>query len=262
MGGNYIPTLISRSQQKWRRNAFVKSQCSFSALNHCCYVQNSCLLACTLRKHALRNIGRKHHDNWASLVAQLVKNLPAMWETWVRSLGWEDPLKKGKLSTTVFWPGEFHGLYSPWGLKESDTTERVSLLVSPWYYLRQRNTNTVKNKTTVRPEINWKSHAELAAGCILIWAKLYQAGVEDARLGEAEPNSSGLSLQGGVCSFIEKPGALEAVGLQATQSSGAQWRGVWAGDKKGRWARRWTPPREGQRQGTQSTGRWTLGCLA
>ena len=30
-----------------------------------------------------------------SLVAQLVKNLPAMWETWVRSLGWEDPLEKG-----------------------------------------------------------------------------------------------------------------------------------------------------------------------
>ena len=33
---------------------------------------------------------------WASLVAQLVKNLPAMRETWVRSLGWEDPLEKGK----------------------------------------------------------------------------------------------------------------------------------------------------------------------
>ena len=33
---------------------------------------------------------------WASLVAQLVKNPPAMWETWVRSLGWEDPLGKGK----------------------------------------------------------------------------------------------------------------------------------------------------------------------
>ena len=32
----------------------------------------------------------------ASLVAQLVKNLPAMWETWVRSLDWEDPLEKGK----------------------------------------------------------------------------------------------------------------------------------------------------------------------
>ena len=33
---------------------------------------------------------------WTSLVAQLVKNPPAMWETWVRSLGWEDPLEKGK----------------------------------------------------------------------------------------------------------------------------------------------------------------------
>ena len=33
---------------------------------------------------------------WPSLVAHLVKNLPAMWETWVRSLGWEDPLEKGK----------------------------------------------------------------------------------------------------------------------------------------------------------------------
>ena len=33
---------------------------------------------------------------WASLVAQLVKNLPAMQETWVRSLGWDDPLEKGK----------------------------------------------------------------------------------------------------------------------------------------------------------------------
>ena len=45
-----------------------------------------------------------------------------MWETWVRSLGWEDSLKGGAtLSTPVFWPGEFHGLYSPWGHKQSDT---------------------------------------------------------------------------------------------------------------------------------------------
>ena len=34
--------------------------------------------------------------SWASLVAQLVENLPAMRETWVRSLGWKDPLEKGK----------------------------------------------------------------------------------------------------------------------------------------------------------------------
>ena len=35
---------------------------------------------------------------WASLVAQLVKNLPAVQETWVQSLGWEDPLEKGKIT--------------------------------------------------------------------------------------------------------------------------------------------------------------------
>ena len=34
--------------------------------------------------------------SWASLVAQLLKNLLAMWDTWVRSLGWEDPLEKGQ----------------------------------------------------------------------------------------------------------------------------------------------------------------------
>ena len=47
--------------------------------------------------------------SWASLVAQLVKNPPAMWETWVPSLGWEDPLGKGKatrssiLAWTIPW---------------------------------------------------------------------------------------------------------------------------------------------------------------
>ena len=39
-----------------------------------------------------------HSSHWASFVAQLVKNLPAMRETWVRSLGWEDPLEKGKVT--------------------------------------------------------------------------------------------------------------------------------------------------------------------
>ena len=41
-------------------------------------------------------IGYPLQYSWASLVAQVVKNPPAMQETWVRSLGWEDPLEKGK----------------------------------------------------------------------------------------------------------------------------------------------------------------------
>ena len=67
---------------------------------------------------------------WASLVAQTVKCLPAVWETRVRSLGWEDPLKKEMEPTPVLLPGKFHGLrslvgYSPRGGKQSDTTEQL-----------------------------------------------------------------------------------------------------------------------------------------
>ena len=43
-------------------------------------------------------IGYPLQCSWASLVAQLVKNPPAMRETWVRSLSWEDPLEKGKVT--------------------------------------------------------------------------------------------------------------------------------------------------------------------
>ena len=48
-----------------------------------------------------------------TLISQLrlwlrLKNLPAMWETWVQSLGREDPLEKGMATTPVFLPGEFH----------------------------------------------------------------------------------------------------------------------------------------------------------
>ena len=59
---------------------------------------------------------------WASLVAQLVKNPPAMRETWVQSLGWEKPLEKGKAthSRILAWR-------IPWGRKELDTTKRLSL---------------------------------------------------------------------------------------------------------------------------------------
>ena len=80
----------------------------------------------------------------ASLVAQ-TGNLPAMQKTRVQSLGWEDLLEKGTVTQTpVFLPGESHGQslegYSPWGCKESDTTEQLtdthkitsSTLASQW----------------------------------------------------------------------------------------------------------------------------------
>ena len=67
-------------------------------------------------------------------MVQTVKNLPAMQVTRDRSLGQEDPLEKG-MTTPVFLPGGFHGErslvgYSPWGHKELDVTEQLTLLLS------------------------------------------------------------------------------------------------------------------------------------
>ena len=70
----------------------------------------------------------------ASLVAQTVTNLPAMQEIQVPSLGQEDPLEKGMASHSstlagrIPWTDESGGLYSPWGHKESDTTELTPTL--------------------------------------------------------------------------------------------------------------------------------------
>ena len=82
-------------------------------------------------------IGYPLQNSWASLVAQLVENLPAMRETWVRSLGWENLWRRESLPTLVFLPGKSHGQrslvgYSPWGCKKSDMTEWLNTLYLEW----------------------------------------------------------------------------------------------------------------------------------
>ena len=62
----------------------------------------------------------------------MVKNLPATWETWVRPVGWEDPLEKGMAPTPVFLPGGFQRSLAGYSLrshKESDITEQLTLLI-------------------------------------------------------------------------------------------------------------------------------------
>ena len=77
-----------------------------------------------LGRSAGKGIGYPLQYSWASLEAQLVKNLPAMLETSVRSLGWKDPLEKG-MATAL----HYSGLENPMdcivhgGHKESDTME-------------------------------------------------------------------------------------------------------------------------------------------
>ena len=55
-----------------------------------------------LRRSAGVGIGYPLQYSWASLVAQLIKKLPAIQETWLRSLGWEDPLEKGKATSLQY----------------------------------------------------------------------------------------------------------------------------------------------------------------
>ena len=72
-------------------------------------------------------------------MAQTVKNPPAMWETWVRSLGWEDPLEEGMAthSNILAWripTAEQPGGLQPQGHKELDTTKRLSIAQHSTYF--------------------------------------------------------------------------------------------------------------------------------
>ena len=77
-------------------------------------------------------IGTTSMEVGASLVAQMVKNLPAMQETWVQSLGWKDTLEKGMAthSCILAWripETEEPGGLQSMGLQRSDTTEQLTL---------------------------------------------------------------------------------------------------------------------------------------
>ena len=66
------------------------------------------------------HIGLPRWLSWRSIHLQCGR--PGF-DPWVGKICW----RRERLPTPVFWPGEFHGPYSPWGCKESDTTERLSL---------------------------------------------------------------------------------------------------------------------------------------
>ena len=82
-------------------------------------------------RSAGEGIGYPLQYSWASLVGHLVKNLPAMQETWVRSLGWEDPLEKEKAthSSILAWR-------IPWTIQsaKSQTQQRLSLQVVQCFF--------------------------------------------------------------------------------------------------------------------------------
>ena len=84
----------------------------------------------------VHQIEQDSHAVWASLGAPTAKNPPVMWVTWLRSLGWEDPME-GRMAThssilawKIPWTGQRSlAGYCPPGCKESDTTEQLSTLM-------------------------------------------------------------------------------------------------------------------------------------
>ena len=92
------------------------------------YIQNNNCLSLAIAEPVICFFDTHQYIILASLVAQMVKRLPAMQETQVLSLGQEDPLEKEMATYSSTLPWKFHGLRSlvgcsPWGRKESDATE-------------------------------------------------------------------------------------------------------------------------------------------
>ena len=108
----------------WRRDrlptpVFLGFPCGSAGKESTCNVEDLGLIP-ELGRSPGEGLGYPLQYSWTSLVAQLVKNLPAMQETWVWSLSWEDPLEKGKttLSSILAWR-------IPWTTVQSMGSQRV-----------------------------------------------------------------------------------------------------------------------------------------
>ena len=114
-----------------------------------------------------------------------------MWETWFSPWVGKIPWRRQRLPTSVFWPGEFHGLHSPWSHKESDTTEGLSLTFS------DPGTSGVAQRVESLPTIR------------AIWAQ--SLSQEDPLEKEMATHSSILPWK---IPWMEKPGGLQSMGSQ------------------------------------------------
>jgi len=124
-----IYSILSRRDMIWLTlKKKIKTNFYWStAVLQCCVI-----FYCTAKWISYTYTHTSSHLDQAFLVAQMVKNLPAMQETWVWSPGWEiqgsSPQRREWIPTPVFFPGEFHAQrslegYCPWGRKELDMNE-------------------------------------------------------------------------------------------------------------------------------------------
>ena len=124
----YLP-MLSLGRQ---RSLYSYSSALYSQVG-CCSFTKSCPTLCDFMNYSTPGFPILHClPQFASLLAQLVKNLPAVQKTWIRSLGWKDSLEKGMATHSssrawkIPWTEKPAG-YSPWGHKEPDTNEQLTL---------------------------------------------------------------------------------------------------------------------------------------
>ena len=95
-------------------------------------------MECEWVQHFWRTSNIKVLNTYIGSLSAMVRSLPANQETWVWSLGWEDPLEKEMathsriLAWKIPWMEEPGRLYSPWSCKESDTTELLHFHLKSW----------------------------------------------------------------------------------------------------------------------------------
>ena len=118
--------------------------------------------------------------SWASLVAQIVKNPPAVQETWIWSQGWASPGGGHGIPVQYSCLENFHGQrllgYSPWGCKESDTTERlctarpleINFLSHCSYEIVFIWSSFLKDISTGRQILGWHIFLEISS-CVIFW---------------------------------------------------------------------------------------------
>ena len=212
---------------------------------------------------------------WASLVAQMVKNLPAMWETRVWSLGQEDPWRMEWLPTPVFLPEESHWErnlvgYSPWGHKESDMTEQLTLTLLCARRLHFHSSLSCIGEGNGNP---------LQCSCLenprdggAWWAAFYGVAQSRTQLKRLSSSSSRrwhptpLLLPGKI-PWMQEPGMLQSMGSRRV---GHDWATSLSLFTFMHWRRRWQPipvfspvriPGTGKPDGLPSMGSHRVGRL-
>ena len=109
-------------------------------------------------------------SQWASLVAQTVKNLPAMWETWVWSLGWEDPLEEGMATHSSILAWRIPMDSGAWWLQYLRSQRVGHYWATKYSTLPPVTPFSLEKKYDILPKLRWKELVKLIPmkGCMII----------------------------------------------------------------------------------------------